>query len=157
ALNVQSVPTEKLRQIKERLHAANVSNAPPLSDQFLGEMLHALGQGYHRYTDMADEYLAGTQNAVFFHQVSEALISMEITPDFSGPTPRMSMTGYAIDAKRKQIAAFDRAGNPAFDTFPLFFTSLMVGSSFEHAFLRTMVGWPGVSTMQYFEDAANND
>lgn len=157
ALNVQNVPTEKFRQSKQRLHNANAANLPVMSDAFLGEMLYALGQGYMRYNDLMDEYLAGTQNAVYFHQVSEALISFDLLPDFSGPTPHMSMAGYAIDAKRKIIAGFDRAGNPKFNPFALFYTSLMLSSTLEHTFLRTMVGWPGVSTMQFLQEAVQNE
>ncbi len=61
ALDTQTVPTAKLQRSRDRLAAAATANAPVLSDDVMGEILHAIGLGYFRLSDLSDEYLAGTQ------------------------------------------------------------------------------------------------
>jgi hypothetical protein len=155
ALDTQNVPVPKIERSRDRLEAALAANKPVLGDEITGEVLHALGLGYFRFNDLTTEYLAGTQNAVAFQQVSEALVGQDLVFDNSVSPARMAIGGYSIDVKRQVFSLYDSAGDPAFETFPLLYTMGSVSSSFEHIFLDLMLGWPGVSTMELLNEGAN--
>lgn len=157
ALDFATVPLEKMTRSRDRLNAAIAADGELLSDDYLGELLHAMGLTYFRFNNQTSEFVAGTQNAVYFHQVSEALLSYDLMSDFSDGTAHMSLAGYTIDVKRNIVAAFDKAGSPDFRQFPVLMTNLLTGSSWEHMFFHAMGGWPAVSTMQFFHEAAQNE
>ena len=156
-LDTQSVPVAKIQRSRDRLAAANDAGGPMLGDTRLGEMAHALGLGYFRYNDLVTEYLAGTQNAVAFHQVSEALVSHDLVADHTVSPARMAYGSYQIDVKRNIYSLYDSANSPDFRTFPLLYAIGSASSALEHVFLKTMVGWQGVSTMQLMSEAGNDE
>lgn len=157
ALDAQSVPVARIQRSRARLAAALAASRPVLSDDVLGEMLTALGLGYFRYNDLTTEYLAGTQNAVAFQQVSEALIGQDLLPDYSVAPARMALGGFTIDVKRNVLSLLDRSGSQTFSTFPLLYTIGSASSSLEHLFLDLMARSPGISTMELLGTAADNE
>lgn len=156
-LDSQTVPVAKIQRSRDRLAAANDAGGPMLSDARLGEMAHAIGLGYFRYNNLVTEYLAGTQSAIAFHQVSEALVSHDLIPDQTVSPQRMAYASYQIDVKRNIYSLYDSANSVDFKTFPLLYAIGAASSGFEHVFMKTMIGWQGVSTMQLMTEAGNDE
>lgn len=157
ALDTQQVSVPKIERSNQRLKDALAAGREPLTDEISGEVLHAIGLGYFRYGDLVQEYAAGTQTAVVFHQVSEALVSQDLIVDNTVSPARMAIGGYAIDVKRQVYSMFDSANRADFETFPLLYTIASIGSSLEHQFLDLMLGWPGLSTQELLNKAANEE
>lgn len=157
ALDTQTVPVGKIARSRDRLAAARAANRPALGDDVLGELLHGLGLSYFRFNDLTTEYLAGTQNALAFQQVSQALVGQDLVADVSGPVPRMALGGITIDAKRSYLSLYDRAGRADFRTFPLFTAIGTSSSGLESVFLDVLLGWPAVSTIEALRTAADEE
>ena len=159
ALDTQKVSATKLQrsltalnQLKDQ-HQQNL-----LNEAFAGEYLHFLGMSYFRQLDNVIDNVATGSSSIIFHQVSEALISIDLTarPNGSGQF-LMSVGQRGIDAPRNIYSLFSNNNNAAFNRAA---TLLAVGygaSALEHSVFEKTAGWPSVSTISYLRFAANHE
>jgi hypothetical protein len=156
ALDTQRVSASSVEAANQRLQAAIANGESALDEDVVGELLHALGRLYFGYQDRLFEYGAGTQGAVLFHQVNEALVAQDLYAARAGNPTKMFLSSKTIDAPRTIVSAFKSDGT-AMDLLPLLYTAGVGSSSFEDGIFRLGIGWPAISTTQFFQEAAENE
>lgn len=159
ALDTQKVSSTKLQrsltalnQLKDQ-HQHNL-----LNEAFAGEYLHFLGMSYFRQLDNVIDNIGTGSNSIIFHQVSEALISIDLTarPNGSGQF-LMSVGQRGIDAPRNIYSLFSGNNDAGFNRAATLMAVGYGASALEHSVFEKTAGWPSVSTISYLRFAANHE
>lgn len=155
ALDSQRVSPEKVDRAVNKLEQAAVAAQGDrvLDDAVLGELLHILGMAFFGYQDKLIDYASGSEKTLLFHQVSEALIGIDLRPR---NTREMTLTGYEIDNLRNIYSSFPLAG-AVFNPKPLNLAVGIATSALEALVLRRGLGWPAVSTTKLLREAADQE
>ena len=151
-LDTQAVSSTKLKRAADRLDAAKAAvGTEAFSEELTPQLLYTLGLVYFAYQNRFTEYAAGTQNAIVFHSVNEALLAQDL--DIEIGTQRVVPYFY-IDNKRNAFEIFSRSGDQTFDAESLRFAVFYGSSGLEDSFFRLAAGLPAISTTSIFEEAA---
>jgi hypothetical protein len=97
-------------------------------------------------------------NSIIFHQISEALISIDLTarPNGSGQF-LMSVGQRGIDAPRNIYSLFSSNNDAAFNSAATLMAVGYGASALEHSVFEKTAGWPSVSTISYLRFAASHE
>ncbi|OBP16175.1 hypothetical protein A5320_01790 [Rheinheimera sp. SA_1] len=159
ALDTQKVGSEKLKRSAELLNQLkNTYQNNVLDEAFAGEYLHFLGMSYFRQLDNAIDNISASSNAVIFHQLSEALISIDLSARPNGQGQFLMSVGQrGIDAPRNIYSLFSANNDSSFNAAATLLTVGYAASALEHAVFEKTAGWPSVSTMSFLRFAANHE
>lgn len=152
------VPQERVQASRDALEAALAEEGSMLTDERVGQQLHALGQVYFASNYLLNDYLAGTSNALLQQGVAGALVGHDLVSSQEDPfADPVAAGGFFIDVKRYGTGFSDRTADAAFDDGPLRLTSGVVSSTLEHDLFQRALGIPSLSTMELLTEAAQNE
>jgi|GEM_PF-3054385 len=159
ALDTQRVSSTKLQrsltalnQLKDQ-HQQNM-----LNEAFAGEYLHFLGMSYFRQLDNVIDNVGTGSNSIIFHQISEALISIDLTARPNGTGQLLMSVGQrGIDAPRNIYSLFSSNNDASFNRAATLMSVGYGASALEHSVFEKTAGWPSVSTISYLRFAANHE
>lgn len=152
------IPQQRVAASRDRLEAALADDGSMLTDERMGQQLHALGQVYFAGNSLSNEYLAGTSNALLAQGVAGALVGHDLVFDADELSDApVAAGGFFIDVKRFGTGFYDRTGAPDFDPAPLRLTAGVVSSTLEHDLFQRGLGLPALSTMELLTEAAENE
>ncbi|WP_102794601.1 transglutaminase domain-containing protein [Bowmanella denitrificans] len=159
ALDSQKVSEQKFKRTLDKLNVLkNTHKNNLLHEEFAGELLHMLGMSYYRQLDNVIDNMSATSGSFIFHQVSEALVSIDLTTRLNASGQHiMSVGERGIDAPRNIYSLFSASNAADFNAAGLLFSVGMAASALEHAVFEKTMGWPSVSTMSILRAAANHE
>ncbi|MCY7296087.1 hypothetical protein [Alteromonas sp. a30] len=159
ALDGQYIDGTSLEQEAAALQGLSQTYASNLLDsRFAGPLLSYLGRSYHKQLDVEVQNASASTGSLIFHQVNEAIISIDLTArQVADGSYKMSVGSRRIDAPRNLFAILPHQASNSYDSAPVLFALGQAASALEHAVFAKAMGWPAESTMSILRYAANHE
>ena len=159
ALDGQYIDGTSLQQEAAALQGLSQTYASNLLDsRFAGPLLSYLGRSYHKQLDVEVQNASASTGSLIFHQVNEAIISIDLTArQVADGSYRMAVGSRRIDAPRNLFGILPHKASNSYDSAPVLFALGQAASALEHAVFAKAMGWPAESTMSILRYAANHE
>ena len=159
ALDGQYIDGTSLQQEAAALQGLSQTYASNLLDsRFAGPLLSYLGRSYHKQLDVEVQNASASTGSLIFHQVNEAIISIDLTArQVADGSYRMAVGSRRIDAPRNLFGILPHRASNSYDSAPVLFALGQAASALEHAVFAKAMGWPAESTMSILRYAANHE